>query len=118
MTPMGFRMFNDAQLNEIHHGSLEILRRTGVRVQEAESLALLKDAGVGVIPTVGQPFDPHLHVAVGTAEREDVPHGLIVAEQRRGYRLNDNVLRFAEVIIARRSVILDTTNHTAVPNQS
>ena len=45
MNPFGFRMFDDAQLNEIHHGSLEILRRTGVRVHEAESLALLKDAG-------------------------------------------------------------------------
>jgi trimethylamine--corrinoid protein Co-methyltransferase len=43
--PSGFRMFNDFQLEEIHHASLEILRRTGVRVLESESLALLQDAG-------------------------------------------------------------------------
>jgi len=43
--PSGYRMFTDAQLDEIHHASLEILRRTGVRVREAESLALLRDAG-------------------------------------------------------------------------
>jgi trimethylamine--corrinoid protein Co-methyltransferase len=43
--PSGYRMFTDAQLEEIHMASLEILRRTGVRVHEAESLALLRDAG-------------------------------------------------------------------------
>jgi trimethylamine--corrinoid protein Co-methyltransferase len=43
--PSGYRMFTDAQLDEIHLASLEILRRTGVRVLEAESLALLRDAG-------------------------------------------------------------------------
>ncbi len=41
----GYRMFTDAQLDEIHHASLEILRRTGVRVYESESLELLKSAG-------------------------------------------------------------------------
>ena len=43
--PSGYRMFTDAQLDEIHLASLEILRRTGVRVHETESLALLRDAG-------------------------------------------------------------------------
>ena len=43
--PSGYRMFTDAQLDEIHLASLEILRRTGVRVREAESLALLREAG-------------------------------------------------------------------------
>jgi trimethylamine--corrinoid protein Co-methyltransferase len=41
----GCRMFTDAQLDEIHLASLEILRHTGVRVHEAEALALLQDAG-------------------------------------------------------------------------
>jgi trimethylamine--corrinoid protein Co-methyltransferase len=46
--PSGYRMFTDAQLDEIHLASLEILRRTGVRVCEAEALALLQDAGCAV----------------------------------------------------------------------
>jgi trimethylamine--corrinoid protein Co-methyltransferase len=41
-------MFSDAQLDEIHHSSLEILRRTGVRVHDGESLAMLTDAGCWV----------------------------------------------------------------------
>lgn len=43
--PSGYRMFTDAQLEELHLATLEILRRTGVRVLEAESLALLRAAG-------------------------------------------------------------------------
>jgi trimethylamine---corrinoid protein Co-methyltransferase len=43
--PSGYRMLSDAQLDEIHLASLEILRRTGVRVNEAESRALLQEAG-------------------------------------------------------------------------
>jgi len=46
--PSGYRMFTQAQLEEIHLASLEILRRTGVRVHESESLALLKEAGCAV----------------------------------------------------------------------
>jgi molecular chaperone GrpE len=53
------------------------------------------------IPTVGHPFDPYLHVAVGaTSEGEGAP-GTIVEEERRGYRTPDSVLRYAEVIVYR-----------------
>lgn len=82
----------------------------GLRLLRDRAWTLLKDAGVQTIPTVGQTFDPHFHVAVGTAEREDVPHGLILAEQRCGYRLNNNVLRFAEVVVARRPVAPEAAN--------
>jgi trimethylamine--corrinoid protein Co-methyltransferase len=43
-----YRLFTDAQLDEIHLASLEILRRTGVRVYEAAALALLQDAGCAI----------------------------------------------------------------------
>ena len=45
LLPYGCRLFTDVQLDEIHLASLEILRRTGVRVHRAEALALLQDAG-------------------------------------------------------------------------
>jgi hypothetical protein len=79
----------------------------GLRLLRDRAWALLENAGVQVIPVVGQLFDPHLHVAVDAVERADVPHGFIVSEQRRGYRLNDDVLRFAEVVVARRPVVLE-----------
>jgi trimethylamine--corrinoid protein Co-methyltransferase len=45
LRPSGYRMLTQAQLEEIHLASLEILRRTGVRVHEAESLKLLRESG-------------------------------------------------------------------------
>ena len=46
--PSGYRMLTDSQLDEIHLAALEILRRTGVRVHDAECLALLQEAGCTV----------------------------------------------------------------------
>jgi len=44
----GSRMLSDAQLAEIHDASLEILRRTGVRIRDDEALGLLREAGCEV----------------------------------------------------------------------
>ena len=44
-TSFGLQMLSDSQLAEIHHASLEILRRTGVRVHDREVRDLLGDAG-------------------------------------------------------------------------
>jgi trimethylamine--corrinoid protein Co-methyltransferase len=46
--PSGFRMFTDSQLEELHLATLEVLRRTGVRVHDAETLAQLEGAGCTV----------------------------------------------------------------------
>jgi trimethylamine--corrinoid protein Co-methyltransferase len=43
--PSGFRLLGDARLEQIHLASLEILRRTGVRVYDPAARALLADAG-------------------------------------------------------------------------
>jgi len=58
--PSGYRMFTDAQLEEIHLATLEILRRTGARVLEAESLALLRDAGCIITDETLVRFPPGL----------------------------------------------------------
>ena len=50
-TPSGYRLLTDAQLVEIHRAALEILRRTGVRVFDAEARDLLSDAGCAVSDT-------------------------------------------------------------------
>jgi trimethylamine--corrinoid protein Co-methyltransferase len=42
------KMFDPAQCEQIHLASLEVLRRTGVRVHEEEALALLREAGAHV----------------------------------------------------------------------
>jgi molecular chaperone GrpE (heat shock protein) len=73
----------------------------GLRLVRERLLALLAATGVEPIPAVGQPFDPYLHNAVGTASDSAYAYGVIVAEQRRGYTGPAGVLRYAEVIVNR-----------------
>ena len=42
------KMFDRAQCEQIHLASLEVLRRTGVRVYQDEALTLLEEAGAHV----------------------------------------------------------------------
>jgi molecular chaperone GrpE len=73
----------------------------GLRLVRERLLSILEAGGVTPIPTTGHPFDPYLHVAVGTTGKGDGSPGTIVAEERRGYRCPAGVLRYAEVIVYR-----------------
>ena len=73
----------------------------GQRLLRDRLLAVLNEAGIQPVPTVGQPFDPYRHVAVGTVEDHSLPDGQIIAEERRGYAANDHILRYAEVVVVR-----------------
>jgi molecular chaperone GrpE len=60
----------------------------------------LEAKGVKEIEALGQDFDPNLHEAI---TYEDAPgqDGKVIAVVRRGYRLNDRVLRPAMVKVGR-----------------
>jgi len=73
----------------------------GQRLLRDRLLAILNEAGIQPVPTIGQPFDPYRHVAVSTIEDETLPDGQIVAEERRGYAAGDHVLRYAEVVVVK-----------------
>lgn len=55
--------------------------------------------GVTPIPAAGA-FDPNLHEAISIESSATVPSGEIIAEIRRGYRLNDRILRPSQVRVA------------------
>jgi molecular chaperone GrpE len=71
----------------------------GFRLIERKFAGILEEAGVTPIETIGKAFDPTLHESVA-AEPSDQPHGTILEEYRKGYRMNDRVLRPAMVKIA------------------
>ena len=73
----------------------------GQRLLRDRLLAILNEAGIQPVPTIGQPFDPYRHVAAGAVEDETLPDGQIVAEERRGYAAGDHVLRYAEVVVVK-----------------
>lgn len=63
---------------------------------------VLQDHGVVSFDSMGLQFDPHLHEAVETETREDVPEGTIVFEFHRGYCLGNRTIRAARVRVATR----------------
>jgi molecular chaperone GrpE len=51
---------------------------------------------------LGLPFDPTWHEAVSQQETADVPEGQVVQQLRKGYRLQQRLLRPATVVVARK----------------
>ena len=74
----------------------EGVRRTALSFENA-----LAAAGIEVIDTLGQTFDPELHEAVETVEVEPEDAGKVVAEYSRGYKIRDRLLRPARVKVGR-----------------
>jgi molecular chaperone GrpE len=80
-------------------GSAEQLRSgVGLIVKQMEDV--LRQMQVVAVPTVGEPFDPRVHEALGTVEREDMPDQHVAEEIRRGYKLREKLLRPALVRVA------------------
>jgi len=63
-------------------------------------IAALREAGAEPIESVGCPFDPGVHEAVATVTPNGVVPGTVAREVRRGWRLGDEVLRPARVVVA------------------
>jgi molecular chaperone GrpE len=58
---------------------------------------VLAKQGLTPLSTTNELFDPHLHEAVETEARHDLPHHQIIGEVQKGYRLGKRVLRPALV---------------------
>ncbi|MGA2206179.1 MAG: nucleotide exchange factor GrpE [Terracidiphilus sp.] len=74
--------------------------RSGVNLIVKQMEEILDKMQVKAVPAVGEAFDPHIHEAMGTAERDDVPDQHVAEEVRRGYKIRDRLLRPALVRVA------------------
>ena len=66
--------------------------------------SLFKSEGVMDIETIGTPFDPNIHDAIGFSYRDDLPENTVTAEIRKGYMLYNKVLRPSLVEISKKIV--------------
>ena len=82
-------------------GSSDASFYEGVAATLRQLLTALAEAGAEPVETVGRPFDPNLHEIVTTVPADDVEPGTVVGELRRGWRLGDELLRPAQVAIAK-----------------
>lgn len=73
----------------------------GVVLVNEQIYDILGKMGIETIPTVGELFDPHLHEAVATDPREDLPDNTISEELLRGFRIGDRVVRHSMVKVVK-----------------
>lgn len=73
--------------------------------------SLLRSEGVIEIETIGTPFDPNVHDAIGFSHQNEIEENIITKEIRKGYMLNNKVLRPSLVLISRK-IVKNTANDT------
>lgn len=72
----------------------------GVEMVRQQLGGLIAGRGVEEIPAHGEVFDPQVHEAVQSVPAPGQPAGTVVAVVQRGYRMSDNVIRPARVVVA------------------
>ncbi|NOY13341.1 MAG: nucleotide exchange factor GrpE [Deltaproteobacteria bacterium] len=87
----------------------------GVQMTLEQFNQVLTRFGVQPFNSVGQPFDPALHQAMGQLETDTCPANAVAQEMQKGYQLNERLLRPAMVMIAKAPA---STDPDEVNNQS
>lgn len=73
----------------------------GMKIIESEISKFFINQNMVPIEAIGQPFDPHLHEAMGEIQVADQKPGTVVHQITRGYQWGDYVLRHSQVMVAR-----------------
>jgi len=72
----------------------------GVEMVRDRILTVFGKEGVEVVDPFGQPFDPHLHHAVGQREDPDLAEHTVMEVYQKGYRLGGRLIRPAMVVVS------------------
>jgi molecular chaperone GrpE len=73
---------------------------SGIKLVHADVIAALARVGIEPFSPKGEPFDPQHHEAIAQQPVEGAASGTVVEVYQRGYRLGENVLRPARVVVA------------------
>lgn len=73
----------------------------GIMLIEKAILSSLEKLGVKKIDAVGKEFDPNYHNATLMQEFKGKKSGTVVEEMESGYTLNDKVIKYSQVIVAK-----------------
>ncbi len=73
----------------------------GIRMISLKFKNILTEEGVTEIEAEGKMFDPAFHEAVQFQESRDHPDNYVICELRKGYRLNERVIRPSMVIVCK-----------------
>ena len=89
----------------------------GITLIERKLAKLLESYGVVPIDAVGKPFDPYYHEAFTKRESDEYPEGTVIEELRKGYMLDDTVLRPTLVAVSAGPRGEQAAGEDAVSNQ-
>lgn len=85
----------------------------GVEITLREFLRITEKFGMTVIPALGRAFDPAVHHAMSQVERDDLEDNTVAEEFRKGFMLEDKVLRPSLVLVSKKSSVqVETENKT------
>ena len=82
-------------------GHLDGEAAKGMLMVRDNLLRTLRTVGLEEIPAEGQAFDPYVHDCIQQVADPDFKDGIVREVARKGYRLQDRVLRPAQVIVVR-----------------
>jgi molecular chaperone GrpE len=85
---------------EAEEGDAEHHLTAGIRLVQLKMLDALRRAGIEPFTPLGEPFDPHLHEAVAQQPADGAQQGTVLEVLQNGYRLGEDVLRPARVVVA------------------
>jgi molecular chaperone GrpE len=85
---------------EAEEGDEEHHLTAGIRLVQQKMLDALRRAGIEAFSPKGEPFDPHQHEAVAQQPADGAQPGTVLEVVQNGYRLGDDVLRPARVVVA------------------
>lgn len=74
----------------------------GFLMIENQILSAFKSLGVEKIEAVNMPFDPHLHNALAVQNNPDLDDDIIIDEYQTGYKLNEKIIRYSQVIVNKK----------------
>lgn len=74
----------------------------GVEMTAAELKSTLSKHGVVEMKSEGVPFDPAVHEALSSEASSAVPEGHVLRVLKKAYKINDKLLRPAQVIVAKK----------------
>lgn len=75
----------------------------GIKAVERQLRTALESQNVKRIQSVGNPFDPELHEALGTEVSKEHPDETVTLEIEPGYKMGEKVIRPARVKVAKNS---------------
>ena len=72
----------------------------GIQLVYRKLLGVLEAMGVAEIEALNQPFDPHVHEALGQESSDEVESGNVSRVMQKGYQIGDRVVRPSLVYVA------------------